>query len=165
MPDHDPIDTAWRIHADIADWTGKVDTKASFTSALETALLVGVLGIAGGKRRLSHLDGAALVVFWIGVAVLVASLLAVLYVVRPRIRSREMKPEAGENFIFFGHVKDWQPNELAAAISERDLLPVLSRKIVTMSKIAWAKHRLLQLSVTGAVVAGALISLAAVLED
>ena len=48
--------------------------------------------------------------------------------------------------MFFGHLRHWNSDNLAKALSERDILPVLSRQIVNMSCIAWGKHRSVQLS-------------------
>lgn len=158
----DPSDTAWRIHGALVDWTGKVDTKASFALAIETALMAGVVALTGDGRRLSHLDG-----FWtkapfvLGVLALIAGLLSVAWVVRPRLRSKSVEVEAPSNFIFFGHAKHWEPAELAEALGTVDILPMLSRQIVAMSKIAWLKHRMLQHSMTLATIGSALVGVAA----
>src|SRR3712207_62647 len=115
----DPVDTAWRIHGAIADWTGKVDTKASFVLTIESALLV-----------------------------------------KPRVRRRDMADEWRDNFVFFGHRQSWRPEDLEAALAERSVLPVLTRQLVNMSKIAWRKHLLVEVSMLCAVVGTALVSLA-----
>lgn len=165
MPDHDAIDTAWRIHTAIVDWTGKVDSKASFALAIESAVLAGIVSMTGGRRRLANLEGPASVLFWVGVAFLIAALLCVVYVVRPRLRRGKVKLESGANFIFFGHLKDWKAHDLEEALLQRDLLPMLAHQLVTMSKIAWVKHRMLQLSLTGAVIASGLIGFAALFNN
>ena len=36
----DATDTAWRIHGALVDWTGKVDTKASFALTIESDVLM-----------------------------------------------------------------------------------------------------------------------------
>jgi hypothetical protein len=164
-PDDDPIDTAWKIHAAIVDWTGKVDSKASFALAIESAVLAGVISMTGGHRRLANLGGWAEVLFWFGMTFMLASLLCAIYVVRPRLRSKKVSAESASNFIFFGHLKDWEAGKLEEALCQQDVLPVLSRQLVNMSKIAWVKHRLLQLSLTGAVIAGGLIGVAALLNN
>jgi len=164
-PDHDPVDSAWKIHTAIVDWTGKVDSKASFALAIESAVLAGVISMTGGRRRLANLGGWAEVLFWSGMVFLLASLLCVVYVVRPRLRSKQVSAESASNFIFFGHLKDWNAEKLEEALRQEDVLPVLSRQLVNMSRIAWDKHRMLQLSLTGAAIAGGLISVAALLND
>lgn len=165
MPDHDPIDTAWRIHTAIVDWTGKVDSKASFALAIESAVLAGIVSMTDGNRRLANLEGLASVLFWSGVAFLIAALLCAIYVVRPRLRSKKVQSESGAHFIFFGHLKHWNAHDLEEALMERDLLPMLAHQLVNMSEIAWAKHRMLQLSLTGAVLASGLIGVAALVND
>ncbi len=166
MSDKDAaIDTAWQIHSTLAAWTANVDSKASFASAIETGMLAGVIALAGDNHRLSNLEtGWTSWFFWLGIGTLVASLLAVLYVVRPRLRSRVVKEEASQNFVFFGHLRKWTADDLQEALLEKDILPVLSRQLVAMSRIAWVKHRALQLSITGTVAAGLLLSAAAYLN-
>lgn len=163
MPDHDPIDTGWKIHSAIIDWTGKVDSKANFVLTIESALLAGVVALTGDHRRLSHLRSwRAQAGFWSGVAVLASGVLSVAWVVRPRLRSRKLKAEVPTNFIFFGHLRKWSAAELEVALRDRDLLPVLSRQLVNASQVAWFKHRALQFSMLCALAGTALVSLAAV---
>jgi hypothetical protein len=165
MPDHDPVDTAWRIHGAIVGWTISVDSKASFALAIEAAVMAGLIKLAG-NGRLSDLEGYwEKLLFWSGVVALTGGLLAVLLVVRPRLRARRLKHEVAGNFIYFGHAKDWDGSELEEALKERDVLPVLSRQIVKTSKVAWMKHRLLQSSMTLAVIGTALVAMAAWLND
>lgn len=44
------LDTAWRIHGALVDWTGKVDSKASFTVGVESAALAGVITLSASSR-------------------------------------------------------------------------------------------------------------------
>ena len=144
----DAEETAWRIHSALADWTGKVDAKASFALTVELAVLAGAVSLSSSTGRLGHLSGAAeLALYRIGLAGLVIALLLVTSAVTPQLRSRKIRSEAKENFIFFGHLRDWSATELATALQEKPILPVLSRQLVVMSAIAWRKHRLLQLSI------------------
>ncbi len=97
---------AWRIHAAVVDWTGKVDSKASFALAVESAVLGGIVTLTAEGRRLSGLDGyweARL--FWAGVGVLVAALLIVMTVVAPRLRSFRSRSEWQDNYIYFGRLR------------------------------------------------------------
>jgi predicted RecA/RadA family phage recombinase len=166
MAEPDPVDTAWRIHALQVDWTGKVDSKASFALAIESAILLAIISLAGGGRRLSGLTGFWInTFFWSGVVVLVGSLLCVALVVRPRLRSPKVYGERLSNFIYFGHLKDWDPDRLQEALSKEDVLPMLSRQLINMAKIAWLKHRLLQVSMTGTTIGAALVAVAAALND
>ena len=87
MPD--PLDTAWRIHASVADWTGKVDTKASFALTLESAILAGVIAAAtDGKALGDGSDPAAFLLYWIGVGLLLIAAFTCLSVVMPQLRGR-----------------------------------------------------------------------------
>jgi hypothetical protein len=160
--DHDPVATAWSIHASIADWTRSVDNKASFASAVETAVLLGVLTLSAEGRQLSRLSGVwQLGVLWLGIAFLVAALLLVLWVVSPHLRSKRVGDEYRSNVIYFGHARYWNPGELTTFLSGADILPMLSRQIVAISHIAWRKHRHLQMSIFASVVGASLVAIAA----
>jgi hypothetical protein len=165
MEPTDPVDLAWRIHAAQVDWTGKVDSKASFALAIESGLLLTILNLAGAGRRLSDIKGVVPnLLFWSGIGLLVLSLLCVAWVVRPRLRARELHVNGEKDFIYFGHAKQWDPEDLRKALAQRDVVAMLSRQIVRMAKIAWLKHRLLQLSMTGTTAGGALVALAAIVH-
>jgi len=158
----DPIDVAWRIHAAIADWTGKVDSKASFALAIESAVMVGIINMTSDGRRLADIGGwFGLMIFWLGVSLLIAGILTVVTVVRPRLRRDKIADEWKDNFVYFGHLRRWKPEDLAVALEERELLPVLSRQLVHMSDIAWTKHRRLQTSMTLVVIGTVLVGVAA----
>ena len=160
--DERALDTAWRIHAAIVDWTGKVDSKASFALAIQSAVIIAVIGFAGGRRRLSHLDDPAeQAAFWIGITMLTIALVLVTWVVRPRLRTKAMKNEWPDNFIYFGHLRYWDPDALEAALKDRPILPLLTRQVVSMSQIAWQKHKCLQWSMVLAAVGAGAVALAA----
>ncbi|MFD7137453.1 Pycsar system effector family protein [Streptomyces sp. NPDC059894] len=142
------VETAWRIHSALADWTGKVDAKAAFALTVESA----ALALTAVLRSSSHADpgGAppglsvpALATAGMGLLT-VAALLAVLAVV-PRMGD-ERVPRSGPGFIYFGDLRGLAPEELAQILRTTDPLPVLSRQLVVMSKIAWRKHRCTQAS-------------------
>lgn len=154
----DPVDTAWKIHSALVDWTGKVDTKASFALTVESAILVAITALSSNGRRLGRIDGCAIWVLYIGVAVLALSALFAISVVSPNLRKRKVPSEVGENFIFFGHVRHWNPADLERALRERDPLPVLSRQLVVMSKIAWGKHERVKWSFLLAVLGALLVA-------
>lgn len=144
----DPIDAAWKIHAALIDWTGKVDTKASFALTIESALLAGVVTLSGEGRVFYHLSGWA--VFWyvLGIALLIASVLCAIWVVRPRLRAANLKTEAPDNFIYFGHLRHLTPEAVQDQLQRPSLLSVLSKQLVEMSKIAWTKHKIVQWSLS-----------------
>ncbi|NWF30271.1 hypothetical protein HW130_29135 [Streptomyces sp. PKU-EA00015] len=94
------------------------------------------------------------------VLILAGAVLAILVVV-PRLRSRSaLEQEAGQSFIYFGHLQFWKPTDLEAALQQQDILPVLSNQLINMSKIAWRKHRFVQLSFLLAAVGGGFVFLA-----
>ncbi|MEV5242938.1 Pycsar system effector family protein [Streptomyces cinnamoneus] len=155
-------ETAWRIHAAIGEWTTRVDAKASFALTLESAALAGIVALSGDGHRFSHLHGyGARGPLWAGaLLILTAAVLAIL-VVAPRLRSaRKLESEAPQNFIYFGHLQFWDPADLIQKLQQEDTLPVLSTQLVNMSKIAWRKHRLVQLSFLLAAIGGALVFIA-----
>jgi len=145
----DPVDTAWKIHAALADWTAKVDTKASFALTIESALLVGVVTLSAKERVFHNLPGGWPTAWYvIGIVLLATAVLFAAFVVRPRLRGGgdKLAAEAPNNFIYFGHLRHLQPCEIEYRLEEAALLPVLSKQLHEMSKIAWMKHRLVQWS-------------------
>ena len=160
----DSRDTAWRIHASIVDWTGKVDAKASFALAIESAALAGIVTLTGSGRRLDGLAGWEVGLFWTGITILLIGVLLVITVVAPRLRSTKMPSEWQNNYVYFGHLMHWDPEDLQKVVEEEDPLPAVTRNIVVMSKIAWTKHRRLQVSMWLATVGTALVAVAAVVN-
>lgn len=147
MSEPDPLDTAWRIHAAQIDWTGKVDAKASFALTIESGVIVGVVALASDGRRFGELTqtwvAAAL---YAGLGLMMVAIICAGSVVLPRMRRSDVSNERPANFIYFGHVKDWTPTDLEAALREKDVLPMLSLQIVNMARITWQKHHRVQLS-------------------
>jgi hypothetical protein len=116
-------------------------------SAIEVAVIAGVLSLTGKSRILGQLRGFALVAFWIGLVALLIGLVLVVVVVLPRLRTRSMANETKNNFIYFGHLKDWTPERLQGSLRTEPLLPILTRQLVAMASIAWIKHKQLQWSI------------------
>lgn len=140
-------DTAWKLHAAQVDWTGKVDSKASFALALESAALVATLSLTVPGRPFASLQHWYEVgVIGLGVLLVLAGGLLATLVVIPRLRSSELEDEYERNFIYFGHLRYWDAEALAARLAEGDLDAVLCRQITTMARISWYKHRLVQWS-------------------
>ncbi|MFJ9518957.1 Pycsar system effector family protein [Kitasatospora sp. NPDC101801] len=160
----DPLETAWRIHAVLADWTGKVDGKAAFALSIESAALAGLLAMSGEGRQLDRVHGAlGLTALWAGVALVTAGLLLAVAVVSPRTGSHRPAPDAEASFVFFGHLRHWSPERLAEALRSQDPLPVLSRQLITMAEVAWRKHQLVRASLAAAVLGVCLVALAVLL--
>jgi hypothetical protein len=161
---------AWRVHAAIVDWTGKVDQKASFALAVESAVLLGVIAASNrdseSTRLLSTLDnGLEVWTYRTGTVLLVLAIVLAMATVIPQLRRGKLNDEWRDNWIFFGHVQHWDEPDLTRALRNRDTLPVLSRQLIVMSKIAWKKHRRLQRSLLSAIVGAALIGIAALTDS
>ncbi|QKW66144.1 hypothetical protein HUT15_37155 (plasmid) [Streptomyces sp. NA03103] len=159
------VETAWRIHTELGSWTAKVDAKASFALTLESAATAGVIALSTNDHVLANLHGwGTRSLLWTGtVLILISSIFSMLVVV-PRLRARKVKAEAPSNFIYFGHLMHREADELTTALKQADILPVLSRQLIAMSKIAWGKHRHVQLSFSIFGVGATLIFLAGLLN-
>lgn len=144
----DSTDTAWKIHSALIDWTGKVDTKASFALSIESALLVGVVTLSTADRAFAALSGWSLVWYVLGITLIVLGVGCAAWVVRPRLRSANASLESHRNFIYFGHLRELTPAVVQDHLENSPILPVLSKQLVEMSKIAWTKHRFVQVSMT-----------------
>lgn len=159
------VETAWRIHAAVGEWTARVDAKASFALTLESAAVAGIIALSGSGNVFADPHGWAFrCLLWAGITlILIAAVFAVL-VVTPRLRAPSIQAEAAENFIYFGHLMHREATDLAESLRRTDtLLPVLSRQLVVMSKIAWSKHRYVQMSLAFFALGLALVAVAAVL--
>jgi hypothetical protein len=145
---HGGLDFAWRVHAALDSWTGKVDTKASITVAIESASLGFVLTLSKKGERLSGLHGLSEVLYKIGVCSLVGALVFALFVVMPQLKRRQARRNWHRGMIYFGHLRHWDPTELASRLKSRQDYEVhLADQLVVMSKVVWRKHARLQWSV------------------
>lgn len=155
------VDNAWKLHAALTDWTGKVDAKASFALAIESAAMAILVTLADENRHLNNVfDRWQQYPFWAGVAMLAIGIVLAATVVLPYLRTRRLLDESKNNYIYFGHLRHWAPGELAATLRREDILAPLSQQLVIMSKIAWVKHRLLQLSLLSAILGSGLVAFA-----
>jgi hypothetical protein len=145
------IDTAWRTHEAIRDWTGKAEAKASFALLIESAMVTGTITLSMNHRLFSALSGASLTFYVLGIAFLAIAISTAIFAVVPQIRRRPAKKTYRDNWVFFGHLRFWEnPEDLVSAWKYRDVLPVLARQAIFMSRVAWRKHRLLQASLIAA---------------
>lgn len=163
--DGEALDTAWRIHAALADVTGKVDAKASFCVAVESAVLFTVVNLTAEGRLFHDLDTATeRWTFYLGLALVAAGLLSAADVVIPRLRrQKQHSGESRRNFIYFGQLRHWDPEELEAHLKGAPVLPVLSAQLVNMSRIAWRKHVMVQASLLLALLGASLLGWCALL--
>jgi Family of unknown function (DUF5706) len=146
-PKAEAIENAWLIHGSIVAWTANVDQKASFSLAIESAVLVAVGGFTKSGSLYGDLDRSReLVPYSVGVALLVLAVICAGSVVKPRLRSRRTRLESHDNFIYFGHLRHWDADRLSSMLRSADMLAALSQQLVAMSDIAWRKHRSVQIS-------------------
>lgn len=140
----DPLETAWKIQAALADWTGKADTKASIALSVQSTVLalVGVLAASGTTTRST--PGQALL--WAGGFILLCGALLAAATVAPNLRLERRGPDPDDDYLYFGHLRHFEPEGLERALRSGATLSALSRQIVVMSQIAWTKHRRVQLS-------------------
>ncbi|MFI9614086.1 Pycsar system effector family protein [Streptomyces sp. NPDC052023] len=154
--ERDAVETAWRIHATLTDWTGKVDAKAVFALTLESAALGAVIAFSGSRYSLGELDGTfAQVLFWLGAGLLGLAALAAVSVVSPRLGTAQGH-DWRQNFVYFGDLRHWEPERLAEKLADTSPLAPLSRQLVDMSRVIWAKQQRVRqsllLAVAGVVV-------------
>ncbi|MER5197256.1 Pycsar system effector family protein [Streptomyces sp. NPDC002755] len=141
------VETAWRIHGAIGEWTARVDAKASFALAFESAAVGAIIALSGKNYVFDNVHAReSLYLLWVGSGLIVVSAIFAAVVVVPRLRGPALQAEASANFIYFGHLMHREANELAESLRNTDLLPVLSRQLIVMSGIAWTKHRNIQIS-------------------
>ncbi|MGB6162733.1 MAG: Pycsar system effector family protein [Pseudonocardiaceae bacterium] len=138
---------AWKVHGALQDWTAKVDTKASIVMALETALFSGMVTFSLSRTSVYPLGWASL--HHCGLALLFASIFLTGLAVFPQLRRRDSAKSWKNQFVYFGHLRKWEPAALAEALADREQnasLRMLSDQLVAMSRIAWGKHLLVQWS-------------------
>lgn len=136
----DAIENAWHIHEAQADWTGKVDAKASFSFGIQSAIIAAVVALVADDKLFDNFKGWWVVLFALGILALCAGAVTAALVVAPLLRSKNLKQESNRDFIYFGHLKFLDPDDVEQRLRDGDLLPVLSRQVVRMADIAWKKH-------------------------
>lgn len=149
QPSSRGVEFAWKVHAAITDWTAKVDTKAAIVLSLGGIVLGFFVTLSGSGRALVGLTGWRQVVSSTGIGLASAGVLIAAFVVMPRLNSRSARKSWNGNFIYFGHLRYWSQQELEkrlVSLDEPTELAVLSVQLIAASKIAWRKHRLLQVA-------------------
>jgi hypothetical protein len=156
------VSTAWNIHSALADWTGKVDVKASIALSTELALVTAVVTALSSRFELIRPDGAfTLATLYLGVGLLMSGAFLAIAAVIPRL-GRTGRPQ--RNFVYFGSLRHWQAEELQVALRETDPLEMLSVQLVAMSRIVWRKHLLVLCSLTVSALGLTLVALVAMLS-
>jgi Family of unknown function (DUF5706) len=149
------VDFGWRTHSAITEWTAKVDSKASIVLSLGGVLLGFIVTLSTSNRLLTHLHSWHLVLERIGIAIISLGVLSAALVVAPRLDRRRAKKTWRDNFLYFGHLRHWNPKSLRDRLESLDSsaeLDILATQLVVTSKIAWFKHSLLQFSVAEIVI-------------
>jgi hypothetical protein len=132
------IEFGWRVHGALDAWTGKVDTKASIALALESAVFGFVVTLTERGKQFADLHGASQRWYYVGAALVLAAVLLSGLVVLPQLNRRKARREWKSGMIYFGHLRHWDPKELATALEREELYEEqLARQLVAMSKIAW----------------------------
>lgn len=150
------LDTAWRVHQAQGDWTSRVDAKAAFAFTIESAAIATTVALTAEGRLFADLDKWWLVTSYaVGLGLLLIAAGFAALVVTPRLRRTKVDGEARHNFIYFGHARLWEPQDLEKALREDPVLPQLARQIVVMARIAWVKHVRVQWSFSLAVAGAA----------
>jgi Family of unknown function (DUF5706) len=163
-PHDDPVEFGWRVHGLLGEWTGKVDSKASIVLAIESAGFAFVVTQTNKGRVFAGLDGWQLWGLRVALGCLILAVALSLLVVLPQLNRKQSKRDWKSNTIYFGHLRHWNPGDLAKAMMASTTQPdQLARQMVAMSKIAWRKHAWLQGSL--ALLALAVLVLLAVAID
>lgn len=150
------LDTAWRVHQAQSEWTSRVDAKAAFAFTIESAAIATTVALTAEGRLFADLKLWWLVVLYaVALGLLLTAAGFAALVVIPRLRRRNVDIEASNNFIYFGHARLWDPQNLEEALHRDPVLPQLARQIVVMARIAWVKHVRVQWSFTLAVAGAA----------
>jgi hypothetical protein len=160
------VEQAWRIHDAQAAWTAAVDAKASFSFALQSAIIAAIGALVAADRVFRDLHDWRNWFLIAGGLGLVTGVGFAAAVVAPRLRPQDLRKESASNHIYFGHLRHWKgrASELAARLPSDDMLPQLTRQIIIMGDIAWRKHRCVQISIWAGVAGGALLLAYAVLS-
>ncbi|PVD01658.1 hypothetical protein DBP19_01520 [Streptomyces sp. CS090A] len=149
-------EAAWHIHQALTDWTGRVDTKATIVLGLESAVATALAALSRGRPV--PLAGPSAVCVWAGASLLALSAAFCLLVVFPRLDGFAAGRRWERGYVYFGHLRRWEAADLAEALCGGEVLPVLARQLVAVSRICWRKHRLMQLSITSGCAGGLLIA-------
>lgn len=154
----------WRVHQSQEAWTAKVDVKASIVLALTGAVLVAI--VAGNNKDgvLTTLTGWRDIVLTASVALIFIALTLAGAAVYPLLgRVKDHKARHLDHTIYFGHLRHWDPSQLAAklqALSPAEETKQLALQMKMMSEGNWRKHRCLQGALVAAGAAAILLAIA-----
>lgn len=150
---NEALGLAWRVHDAAAGSIGKADAKAGFFVTLDTAILAAVLTVGD----LDRLGSVARVLLATGVLFLAVAILAAVGVVLPILRARHATERAAGDFLYFGAVRTHTPGELADRLIAEDTVQGVCAQSITLARLAWLKHRLLQVSMLATIAGSNLV--------
>lgn len=157
------IDFAWRVHSAQETWTAKVDGKAAILFTIELVLLAALIAAHGHGKIIGRMHHDPRLMAEIGTVLAFVSTFLVGGAVIPRLGSTaQHKVQRFDHLIYFGHLRHWEPKDLQGRLEKltsADELEQLSRQLVEMSKLNWAKHRWLQAAMVLALFSIVLISI------
>ncbi|WP_348788454.1 Pycsar system effector family protein [Leifsonia sp. NPDC080035] len=123
-----------------AEWIARVDTKASILLALQGVGLGVVLTLSGKDGVFASLPHWwDVLAFVAGVLLLLVAIALAVLVIAPRVTAGRPSRRALHDYIYFGHTRWWKPEDLSEALRD-SAVPVLSRQLIILGRIAWKKH-------------------------
>ena len=158
------LDFAWKAHEANVAWVRNVDQKASIVLVFSTALAgVAARQALADNAPLAHATGVKLAATIATGAFFVLAALLALFVVRPHLRPRKARRLARDGLIYFGQLRRRSAGDIETALerltathARRDL----ARQLEAHGRIAWRKHRLLQLSLNSVILGAVSFTLA-----
>lgn len=148
----EPTETAWKLQSAVADATAKADSKAALALTLQSTMLAVLSLLASSRQAAGGFESvAAQTLLWLGVVLIMAGAGCAAWAVSPRLGKERRGADPDDDFLYFGHLRLMEPATLERALRNTDPLPSLTRQVVVMSEIAWAKHRRVQCSLVLAV--------------
>jgi hypothetical protein len=140
---------AWRLYSNAEAAAARADVKASIILAFQGSALVLVATsriVAIGPAQ--HLPNAAITVVML---MLLGAIAAGVAAIAPTLGSlRGHRHDYPRHYVYFGHLRYWDPVALAARLPRTDPaeeIGMLAPQLITISRLTWRKHRLVQLSV------------------
>lgn len=151
----DPAKFAWQVHLAQEAWMSKVDTKGSILLALEGGALFAILSASGKDGVPGRINGWHHPLEISGTMMILLAMASAGLAVFPRLGiSRKHRGQYRDEFLYFGHLRHWAPEELDARMRRlhpEDELTALTSQVVRISKSTWTKYRLVQLSLVLAI--------------
>lgn len=163
--DRDAEARAWTIYHSHGEWIARVDAKASILLALQGVTLGAVIALTDKHRPYADLKAWwEWALFLSGFALLLLGIVLAVMALVPRVTSEKPTRKEMRDYIYFGHTRLWEPKALEQEL-QKPVLPVLSRQLVVLGRIAWKKHYLVKWSVWSYIVSGALLTTTALIVN